>query len=454
MHISKLSKPRNIEGHDIKLFNYNYYVSHELADKLIDRWEGQSERLILTSQLILAGENEWCELSEYFPPLPFSQEIPANGGCSYGDSRKHYEYRRDLRGVKISDLVINFHMSSIHYTYFDFSTFDGCKFYFDGTKDMFFFNNSFNNTCFSKCEFRNGWFFAGTMKDTMFKECNFEEIAFNFNSVDKNEYQRIIFVNCNFSGCDLSRIDLQSCIFIGDCKFDNVKLDNNDLNSFNAIGQDIIKQIKIWDKEHWEIRKHIKSVTFPGKGKPIINRLESNHTQSKSKNNIMIRLIYSGLIEFYEFASDKYDSQKGRSLFSRTHYVLSWLIDEKSSINRRPKMFFKYFLSRWVAGYGDRPETSIIAWIISVSFFAVMLSFSGIKIDNKIVTLMDQSTLLEVISFLMTSLYFSVITATTVGYGDIGPGNWLSMLLAALNAVIGMFLFTTFTVVMVRRLFK
>lgn len=454
MNISNLEKPRFIEGHDIKLHNYNYHVDVGSADRLMDRWKDQSERLENIKSLIQSEDHYWCQSLQEPIPLPYSDEVKANGGIKKSSSNDTYEYKRDLRGVEIKDLVVDKHYTSIHYSYFDFSTFNKCKFEFSSNKDMFFFKNSFNNTKFTGCSFKNGWFFEGEMVDAVFYECDFDGLVFNANSSEKNNYRRIVFIGCNFRECDLTRIDLSSCIFVGNCSFESINIDTEDLNSFSPIGTDIIKIIKIWDKEHWKKRKHIKSVTFPGVGVPIINKMESGKVQPKSKNNIITRIVYSGLIDFYDFAADKYDNQKGRSVFSRTHYVLSWLIDEKSSINRKFSTLPKYFISRWIAGYGDRPESPITAWFLSVALFAVLLGFSGIEVNGHTVTFFDQCSLNEVLAFYLKSLYFSITTATTVGYGDIGPTNGLSMGLSALNAIIGMFLYTTFTVVMVRRLFR
>ena len=51
------------------------------------------------------------------------------------------------------------------------------------------------------------------------------------------------------------------------------------------------------------------------------------------------------------------------------------------------------------------------------------------------------------------SLYFSVVTFSTLGYGDIYPGGMLKICAAA-EALIGLFVVALFTVSLARRLFR
>ncbi|APO80014.1 hypothetical protein BL240_00265 [Pseudomonas putida] len=90
-------------------------------------------------------------------------------------------------------------------------------------------------------------------------------------------------------------------------------------------------------------------------------------------------------------------------------------------------------------------------------FFGILCGVAGIRVggnDTSFATVLATGNLEDLAVFIWECIYFSVITATTVGYGDITPTPGVSMLFSASNAAIGMFLFTTFTVVIVRRLLR
>ena len=459
MLIEQLKKPRLIEGHDLKLHNYNYHISKDSEfEKITSRWNEQNNRTAKIKGLINDDDHTWCEHIQSFDNSALEEICDARGGYTKGNSSEIYKYHRDLRGLHFKNWIKGSHITSLDYTYFDFCLFSKCQFENNSSnKSMLFFQSSFSNSKFENCSFKNGWFFEGEMKDAVFYSCQFEDIIFNMNSFEKTKYKEILFINCNFKNCDLSRIAIRECCFLGDCSFESVSLETNDLIEFSTIGKTILENLTTWDKEHWNKRKNIKSVTFPGKGEPIVNLLENGKTQPRSKNKISIRIAYHGLIKFYEHLNISYDNHRQREVFTRTHYVLNHLIDEKYSTTHPVKGFLRSFPGRYIAGYGDKPQTPILAWLANILIFALLFSISGIQINNETKTILDAWQLggtKESVIFLLKCVYFSAITTTTVGYGDIQPATGWSMLFSATNAAIGMFLYTTFTVVMVRRLFK
>ena len=109
----------------------------------MERWKDQGERLAKIESLIQSEDHYWCQTLQSPLPLPYSDEVKANGGIRQSSSNETYEYKRDLRGIEIKGLVVDKHYTSIHYSYFDFSTFDKCRFEFSSNKDMFFFQKLF-----------------------------------------------------------------------------------------------------------------------------------------------------------------------------------------------------------------------------------------------------------------------------------------------------------------------
>ena len=65
-------------------------------------------------------------------------------------------------------------------------------------------------------------------------------------------------------------------------------------------------------------------------------------------------------------------------------------------------------------------------------------------------TLADCANLPERVA---TSLYFSAVTFTTIGYGDLHPAGW-ARLAAAMEGVLGVLLMTCFTVILVRKIIR
>lgn len=458
MILEPLEKPVIIEGHDLKIFNYNYYVSDITQFEILSsRWHGEKDRLAKITHDIQKDDHLWCSSIRNFNNKPLTDICEGKGGYSYGNSTEVKSYNRDLRGLKITNWAHTEHFSALSYTNFSFCLFSKCQFVQQKRKDMLFFQSSISSTKFDNCSFKNGWFFEGDMKDTVFYDCCFDDVVFNMNSNDKEKYERIVFINCNFKNCDLSRINLRSCCFVGHCVFSGLTMDSEDIKHFSSIGAGLLKIFRQWDCNDWPKRKYIKSVKYSGLDKPIVNYFENNEKQPKSKNHTTTKIAFMGLIRFYEYTANTYDNHTHRDVFARAHYVLSWLIDNKYAVDKPFKGFFRMFIGRHIAGYGDRPLTPILAWFINIVIFAILLSASGIVTNNQTVTLLsswDSGGFNEVLSTFLKALYFSTITATTVGYGDIQPSTGLSMLFCALDAAIGILLYTTFTVVMVRRLFK
>jgi len=104
-------------------------------------------------------------------------------------------------------------------------------------------------------------------------------------------------------------------------------------------------------------------------------------------------------------------------------------------------------------GYGERP-TAVLQTMLSViggfGFAYFMLScFSkenGLKVST--VYLGESTPMTEI---LVRSLYFSIVTATTLGYGDITPVG-VSTLLSSFEVLLGIFLTTMFTVSFARKM--
>ena len=130
------------------------------------------------------------------------------------------------------------------------------------------------------------------------------------------------------------------------------------------------------------------------------------------------------------------DSQKAegikaklKSLFKLIKAIGNYLLAEFGS-------FLEFLLADWTCEYGTNWRRPVILWMLFVFLVFPLLYFilGGI---TKVSSPLDY-------------LYFSVVTATTFGYGDLQPIGWCR-LVASMEAIFGTFMWAVFLVVFARK---
>lgn len=101
-------------------------------------------------------------------------------------------------------------------------------------------------------------------------------------------------------------------------------------------------------------------------------------------------------------------------------------------------------LARWLFGYGERPLRPLIAGLIVIVLSGVFYCIGGVICTGS-------NAGVHVTHDWWDSLYFSVITFTTLGYGDLVPSSELLRVLAGLEALAGAALMALFIVCLVRK---
>lgn len=105
----------------------------------------------------------------------------------------------------------------------------------------------------------------------------------------------------------------------------------------------------------------------------------------------------------------------------------------------------------YLCGYGEKPINTVI-FSMSLIFICCLLYFLfGVSHGVEVVQLNFSNSFLENLRHLGLTLYYSVVTFTTLGYGDITPFG-ITRLIAALEAFIGSFTIALFVVVFVKRM--
>jgi len=119
-----------------------------------------------------------------------------------------------------------------------------------------------------------------------------------------------------------------------------------------------------------------------------------------------------------------------------------------------PKYSPHRMLSRVVdlfCGYGEEPIRIIFFSWMMILFFAALYFAFGISSAAGIVGLSWENTLAENLWALLECSYFSIVTFTTLGYGDLTPVGW-TRAVAALEAFSGSFTMALFVVVFVKKM--
>jgi hypothetical protein len=102
-------------------------------------------------------------------------------------------------------------------------------------------------------------------------------------------------------------------------------------------------------------------------------------------------------------------------------------------------------------GYGEQP-IRVVAFTLSVLFsFTFMFFFSGLLYNGQTIAFDSQATIMHNLSELLSCAYFSIVTFTTLGYGDIIPTGF-SRILASVEALFGSFTLALFVVVFVKKM--
>jgi hypothetical protein len=130
---------------------------------------------------------------------------------------------------------------------------------------------------------------------------------------------------------------------------------------------------------------------------------------------------------------------------------------EREMVMRRqqmPLLSSQRFFSKIVdvfCGYGERPTRVVMFSMLAILFFGAGYFLLGINDNDTLIAMNTDHSLLKNIKHFFTCCYFSVVTFTTLGYGDLTPLG-LSRFLAAVEAFIGSFTLALFVVVFVKKM--
>lgn len=228
-------------------------------------------------------------------------------------------------------------------------------------------------------------------------------------SFSKSKIQGLIFDDCTFKDCLFIYSNIVDCEF-HDCNFINCNTYKISIQNTYIPPSSFKKCLN--ESEHQNIGVHLYQVV-----------LRNAKTQDQPKHEAESRYQFERWRRFqklYEFRKLKFSRKDNR--VTKRKVVLLWQI-------------LKMWLGQHLFGYGIK-VTAFIRTVTALFGAAWFLNFKyssefGLKISETEVAQFD------FIEKSVATFYYTVVTFTTVGYGDITPSTWEGQLAASGQSVIG-----------------
>ncbi len=161
-------------------------------------------------------------------------------------------------------------------------------------------------------------------------------------------------------------------------------------------------------------------------------------------------------IDYYEQAEEVYRDLRKHSEQEGIFTLSGDLIQKELTMRRMqmPKYSIKRITSKIVdlfCGYGEAPLRIVGISMLLILVCAILYTFTGLNYQGSFYIYSGSQSSSENFTFFLSSLYYSVVTFTTLGYGDFTPVG-VSRAIAAIEAFTGSFTIALFVVVFVKKM--
>jgi len=165
---------------------------------------------------------------------------------------------------------------------------------------------------------------------------------------------------------------------------------------------------------------------------------------------------YEAANDYFEQAEEVYRDLRKHTEHAGIFRLSGGLIQKELTMRRMqlPKISIKRFTSKFVdlfCGYGEAPLRIIGISILINLLCAILYTFTGLSYQGTILAYSNTQSMEQNFNFFLSCIYYSVVTFTTLGYGDFTPIG-LSRAIAAFEAFTGSFTLALFVVVFVKKM--
>ncbi|GLX80143.1 hypothetical protein tinsulaeT_34830 [Thalassotalea insulae] len=239
------------------------------------------------------------------------------------------------------------------------------------------------------------------------------------------------FYRANLSGAHLFNINFNhTSLMKSDLRYANLNCAN--LNGANLLGIKW-KGCKI---EHLSI------------GKKLVQEVRAKQLLKEGEQALAL--------DQFEQAEEIYRDLRKHAEMEGIFTMSGELIQKELTMRRMqmPKASFRRFSSKIVdlfCGYGEDPIRIVGISLLLIVICAALYTYTGLSYQGDVLTYDSNKSITENFSLFLSCLYYSIVTFTTLGYGDFTPVG-ISRAIAAIEAFTGSFTIALFVVVFVKKM--
>ncbi|WP_346936213.1 ion channel [Clostridium sp.] len=337
---------------------------------------------------------------------------------------------------------------------------------FNGNTQQDYIDIKLEDVRYSDCEFRNISFKNNSFSNAIFISCKFINCKFirgrislrNFLEFNKCILENLYIDNCDFSSlyikeCSLYKVDFKNSFMKG-CNFIKNSYDEvrfiDDCNLMDCIIKEMegTMDIKFINEKSYT---KLNYGSYIGKFNYKDMKKNNGCINKKEYCNCICKANYLNISFSYMDFGGQYLRNNVSGRYGRCFYQ-SKLAFHRTLKGR--KKFYSY-VANIVCGYGEKPYRSFMLSLIIILIFALLYMITGISCASGIIGfrgLIDNFSVGMLLKNVIYCIHFSLVTFSTVGYGDLLPYNMSGIILTSIEIIMGIIMIGIWTSTLVRKM--